>query len=501
MTLIEPTTKLMVLMFTDLAGSVDLKTRLGASVYARLISRHDALFKHVLAAIPGSQTIKDTGDGFLARFETASDAARAALCFQYALHQERWDPEPVGVRIGLHIGQVAELEKEDATGLPKLVGLAADITARIMDLATPGQILMTRTLFDDARQYIREHPKLNGDAGEMPALKWMAHGPYLFKGSDEPMDVFEVGAVGMAPLKEPPDSSKAKRAIRPGEAELFGWRPAIGLSVPGRDGWQLEQKIGEGGFGEVWLARQHRTHDARVFKFCFDADRLRSFKREMTLFRLLREALGDRKDIAKLWEVRLDKPPFYLESAFTKDGDLGTWSQRIGGIGKLPLSKRIELLADIADAVAAAHSIGVLHKDIKPSNVLIQVDPDGTPRPQLADFGIGLLADPSQLEARNITATGFTETVSGNDSSRTGTRMYSPPELLTGKPFTTKGDVYALSVVLYQLVVGDLARPLAQGWEREIEDPLLREDIAAGVAGNEADRIAGAAELADRLRR
>ncbi|MEX2215771.1 MAG: protein kinase [Phycisphaeraceae bacterium] len=493
----EPNTKLVVLMFTDLAGSVDLKTRLGASTYAKIISKHDHLFKDILATIPGAVTIKDTGDGFLAKFETTSDAVRAALRFQYVLSHETWDPEPARVRIGLHIGQVSELEKEEATGLPKIVGLAADIAARIMDLAVPGQILMSRTLFDDARQYIREHPPVNGEA--VPEVKWLAHGPYLFKGADEPMDVFEVGAVGIAPLKEPPDSGKARRAVRPGEEELLGWRPGAGLDVPSREGWKLEKKLGEGGFGEVWLARHHRTKESRVFKFCYDPDRLRSFKREMTLFRLLREALGTRDDIVRLYDVRLDQPPFFLESAYSPEGDLKDWAQRQGGIAKVPMQDRIDIVAGIADALAAAHSVGVLHKDVKPANVLIRIE--GTnPRPVLADFGIGMIGDMSELEARNITMTGFTETMMDNESSRTGTRLYAPPELLTGKPFTVQGDIFALGVLLYQMVVGDLSRPLAHGWETQIEDPILRGDIAAAVAGNMDERLKSASELAVRIR-
>ena len=60
-----------------------------------------------------------------------------------------------------------------------------------------------------------------------------------------------------------------------------------------------------------------------------------------------------------------------------------------------------------------------------------------------------------------ITEAGFTQITEANDSSRTGTRMYSPPESLKNKPFTTQGDVYALGVLLYQMVIGDLAHPLA----------------------------------------
>src|SRR5207302_1257805 len=123
--------------------------------------------------------------------------------------------------------------------------------------------------------------------------------------------------------------------------------------------------------------------------------------------------------------------------------------------------KRLDLVARIADAVAAAHSVGVLHKDIKPSNVLIHEERSGAYVPRLADFGIGMIADRSRLAAQSITDPGFTD-MTMNDSSRTGTRMYAPPESLLGKPYTIQGDVYSLGVLLYQMVIGDLSRPLAQ---------------------------------------
>ena len=65
------------------------------------------------------------------------------------------------------------------------------------------------------------------------------------------------------------------------------------------------------------------------------------------------------------------------------------------------------------------------------------------------------------------------------------------PELFAGKPASIASDIYALGVLLYQMTVGDLSRPLGQGWERDISDPLLVEDIAACVAGNQKERIAG----------
>ncbi|HEX4953668.1 MAG TPA: tetratricopeptide repeat protein [Thermoanaerobaculia bacterium] len=495
----EQASRLMVLLFTDVVGSVDKKSRLGVAAYSRLISRHDALFRQSLAPCPDAEINKDTGDGFLAHFERVDSAVGAALRFVQALRAESWGLEPLEVRVGLHSGQVEVLPDEGGAP-PKLVGLPVDLAARIMGLALPGQILVSRNVFDDARQYLREHPPAPGLAAGH-ALEWRAHGSYLFKGQDEPLPVFEVGAAGLAPLSPPPDSEKARRDVPPGEEPTLGWRPAVGLPIPFREGWELVGKVGEGGFGEAWLGRNSRTRTERIFKFCFDAERLRSFKRELTLFRLLRSALGERGDIARLFEVQLDEPPYFLESEYSEHGSLSDWAARQGGIDRVPLAVRLDLVARTATALGSAHDVGVLHKDLKPSNLLIYLGEDGQPRPRLADFGIGVLTGPSRLAELGITVTGFTETLlAGNESSRTGTRIYAPPETLAGKPFTIQGDIYALGVLLYQLVVGDLGRPLAVGWERQVDDELLREDIRACVHGDPQERLGSAHELAERLR-
>lgn len=499
--------RLMVLLFTDLVGSTQLKAELGTGVYAALAARHDEIFRRIIAASPGAEILKDLGDGFMVRFDTASQAVRAALLFQYAIATEPWKPVPLHVRIGLHLGEVTDLG-EDVLGKVKVVGLAADMAARLMSLALPNQILQTRAAFDESRQYQRVHPLAEDHNGigampgtfTAPTLRWVAHGPYLFKGVDEPVEVFEVGAEGIAPLTPPPDSDKARRAVRIDEEETLGWRPAIGLDIPNRSFWHLDRKLGEGGFGEVWLGSNSKTRERRVFKFCFDAERLRSFRRELTLVRLLREALGNRADIARLYEVHLENAPYYLESEYSELGNLTEWAEANGGISNVPLSLRLDIIRRVADAIAAAHGVGVLHKDIKPSNILMYRTEDGDIRPQIADFGIGVLADPAQLKSRNISVTGFTATsLTENYSSRTGTRMYAPPEAMLNMPFTVQGDVYALGVMLYQMVVGDLNRPLAEGWDCDIADPLLRQDIAACVQGDPARRLGSARELADRL--
>jgi serine/threonine-protein kinase len=485
-----PEQRLIVLLLTDVVGSTALKSRLGMPAYAALLKRHNALFESAVGGFRGARVIKHTGDGYLAAFDTPSDAARFALTFQRSMHDEPWGDVRLQTRVGIHSGQVEIIRQ---AGQDDVVGLTADLAARLMSLGLGGQILLTRGAFDDARQFVPD------DKAAAP-IRWLAHGTYQ-AGGDEPIDVFEVGYEGINPLAPPPDTAKSRRLVRHDEESVLGWRPSVGDAIPGKSRYVLVQKLGEGGFGEVWLAEDRTIRDRRVFKFCFNVERLRSLKREYVLFRLIREALGERDDIVRLLDYNLDAPPFYLESEYSAGGNLLEWAQHQGGAAAVPQAKRVRIVADVCDAVAAAHSVGILHKDIKPSNILMVAGPDGRPRPQLADFGIGFIADRSGLAKHAITETGFTQVTEAAEggSSRTGTRMYAPPESIVNRPFTTHGDVYALGVLLYQMACGDLERPLTPEWRDDVADLVLRDDIAAAVSRDAASRVS-AAGLGKRLR-
>ncbi len=490
-------TRFAVLLFTDIVGSTELKARHGVPAYSEALRAHNGHFERIARDCLNVRTLQTRGDGYFAEAGSIAEAVRFALLFEEAMREGPWGTVRLSVRVGIHAGEVGTLvaaaPSPQEVPSPRdtwIVGPAADLAARITDLAMGGQILLTRFPFDEARHFIREHPPVAGKA--MPPLCWLAHGPYLLKGRDEPMDIFEVGAEGLAPLVAPPDGDKAKRAIRPGEEETLGWRPAIGLEIPGRPDWHLIERLGAGGFGEVWTGEHAKLHQRRAFKFCFDDERLRALKREVTLVRLLRSALGERDDIVHIHELKLDTPPFYLESDLAPHGNLLQWAECQGGLDKIPLAQRIALVAHAATALAAAHSVGVLHKDIKPTNILIFDGPNGEPRPRLVDFGIGTLADPAVLKEFGVTGAGFTRATLERS---TGTPTYSPPEYLAGKPYTIQGDIYGLGVLLYQLVTLKPHDPLAQGWEREVTDPFLREDIAACVDGDPTRRLPSAADL------
>jgi serine/threonine protein kinase/DNA-binding winged helix-turn-helix (wHTH) protein len=413
---------------------------------------------------PVLRTLVLSGSGQPRSFDRAFDALTAAL------------DEPAGAAV--HV-----LEFTAGSRPPLLL-------QQLASLAQPTQVLLSRGAFDLVR---------DGADGRGDGLAWLAHGPYLFEGVSEPVEVFEVGRLGHSFLKPPPDTNGGRRALRPGDEATLGWRPALALTVPGRNEWTLLDKLGEGGFGEVWLAG-HASGERRVFKFCFDASRLRGLKREATLFQILKDELGDRDDIAKVLDWNFDEPPYFLESEYTEGGSLADWGQAAGGITSVPLETRLELIAQVAEALAAAHSVGVLHKDVKPQNVLIAEDAEGKPKARLADFGVGIVRDKSILLGRDFTVTGFTEATKDANRNEGGTRLYAAPELLEGRTATTLADIYALGVVLYQVVVGDLERALAPGWERDVADDLLREDIGACVEGRPERRLGNAQVLAERLR-
>jgi len=278
------------------------------------------------------------------------------------------------------------------------------------------------------------------------------------------------------------------------EAERFRFDFKPGDMVPRRPLWRLIAPLGQGDRNDVWLAEQRKTGERRVFKFAGTPQRLQALKREATLARILMGSLGQRPDLARVLEWNFDANPMFIESSFGGD-DLIKWADREGGLAAVPLARRLAVVAAAARTIAAAHSVGVLHKDIKPGNLLI----DETGQVRLVDFGSGRLLDEARLTNLNVSGIGLTQTGPLSSDSRTGTFGYLAPELLQGAAPTIQSDVYALGVLLFQMVVGDFARQPNAGWEADVADPLLRADIAAAADGRPERRLASAAALAERL--
>jgi non-specific serine/threonine protein kinase len=366
-------------------------------------------------------------------------------------------------------------------------GRAADVQRKPLEvlallLSNAGEVVTREELLDqvwDNRPTV-EHVinnalvKLRAALGGTNAAMIVTHSRvgYRFEGK------LERAPVGRA--------ARSDLALREGEA------------VPGRSNFLFERMLGRSREHEVWLARHQRTGEKRVYKFCIEGGRLAGLKREATLARVLREQLGPREDLVRMIDWNFEHPPYYLESEFG-GASLRDWAKDDDRLASMRLEERLQLFLQIADAVGAAHSVGVIHKDLKPANVLVSPTMQAW-RVKIADFGSGRLLDPERLSELTMSRLGFTVTEHPGTGSDSGTPLYLAPELLAGGAATIQSDVYALGLLLYQLLVGDLTRPLVPGWDRHIENPLLRADVAEATDVDPAQRTSSALLLAQRLR-
>ncbi|MBE7558487.1 protein kinase [bacterium] len=487
-------TGVLTLVFTDMVESTRAKQDLGDAAGTRMIRLQQDTIRRVLERFRDSQEISTAGDSFFIVFLRPSDAVRFALQVHAALREvSRETPRPIFVRIGIHMGEVFIQEKQEA-GAMDVLGIQVDTASRVMSLASGGQTLLTRSVFDNSRTVLRGEEFVG--LGE---ISWLEHGAYRFKGVDHPFGICEVGETTHAPLAPPTDSEKAHRVVSADQEPVLGWRPAIDQEIPTAPGWTLVEKLGEGGFGEVWKARHKTMKEVRVFKFCFRADRVRSLKREVTLFRLLRQQIGEHPNIVRLYDVFFDEPPYYIVMEAVEGRDLGQFWEDARVRERLPIQTRLEIVAQVADALQAAHDAGIIHRDIKPSNILVSSRNNIDVQVKLTDFGIGQVVSSELLEGK--TAMGFTQTFMGTEmSSRSGTHLYMAPELVAGQPASTRSDIYSLGVVLYQIAIGDLSRGLAPDWRKDVHDRLLADIMAPCFAGNPAERYASVSELAKKLR-
>jgi non-specific serine/threonine protein kinase/serine/threonine-protein kinase len=228
---------------------------------------------------------------------------------------------------------------------------------------------------------------------------------------------------------------------------LAGSEPVL----PERVGpYRIVRLLGEGGMGRVYEAEQEEPVRRRVAlkltRGGLDPDRI------IARFHAERQALAvlDHPNIARVFDAGSTpegRPWFAME--LVEGEPITRWAQR----RRLSLKQRIELLLPVCDAVQHAHRKGVIHRDLKPSNLLV-VESDGVGVPKIIDFGIAKAIEAPLLAQSS--ATRFGELV--------GTPEYMSPEqaALGAVDIDTRSDVYALGLVLYELLVGELPMSVEQ---------------------------------------
>ena len=191
--------------------------------------------------------------------------------------------------------------------------------------------------------------------------------------------------------------------------------------------------LGRGGMGEVYRAEDLKLGQAVALKFLPKAftdraDRLARFLQEVRLARQV-----SHPNVCRVHDIGEVGGQHFLSMEYIDGEDLSSLLRRIG---RLPSDKALELARQLCAGLAAAHDRKVLHRDLKPANVLI----DGRGRAHLADFGLANVAD-ERRDALEVA----------------GTPGYMAPEQLEGRAVTTRTDVYALGLVLYEMFTGKRA--------------------------------------------
>lgn len=373
-------------------------------------------------------------------------------------------------------GAEVALDRSSYDILLTLLRHAGEVVTKdeLLEAGWPGRVVSENSL---AKAVSRLRQALGGDAASLRAV----HG-YGYR---------LAAAVAFAPVA--PDTVEAA----PHEAA----RLREGDRLPHRTGWRLGRRLGEGASGVIMLAVSE-SGETRAVKLATSEAGLRGLKREIALSRYIRSVRGDEAPVLPVLGWNLSQPPFFLELPVHPEGNLRDWATFRGGLASVPLAGRLALAVALCDSVAALHAIGVIHRDLKPENLYPVADPaaDGGHRILLGDLGASDAAATPALAELGITMSILDTARAGSSSRYGGSLLYIAPEVIAGEMPTQRSDLFALGVLVYQLAIGDLRRSLAPGWEADIDDALLREDIALAAAANPARRIGNAQALAQRLR-
>ncbi|WP_461027567.1 nSTAND1 domain-containing NTPase, partial [Streptomyces sparsus] len=252
--------------------------------------------------------------------------------------------------------------------------------------------------------------------------------------------------------------------------------------------YRIERLLGRGGMGEVYRALDtlHDRHVAlKVLSDTADERYARRLRREAELVTRLAHP-----HIVDVLESGESDGRLYVAMRLVDGSDL----RRVLGAGPLTPRRAVRVLAQVAGALDAAHEGGIVHRDVKPSNILIGASDDA----YLTDFGI---ARPLDAEATRLTRTG----------SYVGSLDYISPEQLRGHEVTGTADVYALACVLYECLTGKVPFPAddpAAKLAAQLNDPpaapsvfdprippALDMVVATGMDKDPHRRFAGAGEL------
>ncbi|TWT43437.1 protein kinase domain-containing protein [Botrimarina hoheduenensis] len=453
-------------VFTDLVGSVDLKTRVPGDTAAQ---RDEAYVRLVLTphrerieaglADAGGRVVSTAGDGHFLAFTDTAKAALWALSVQ-ALHQttpiEIGRAAQVRVRIGLHAG-VPQRDPNDETNY---IGRAVDYASRLADQASADQVLASRSV-----------ASLLEDAG-LSDVRLHSHGRRSLRGIGE-VELFEVLGKGGQPRSPRADAAPPDQrqwTVLPATMGLTDYHrgSTSGLSattLPPQKrlgNYELGELIGAGGMGNVYKAKHTQFGRTRAIKL-IKPELMGSGAGESAVRRFYQEvratgALEHPNLVVAIDSSAPDDEQHYLVMEYI-DG-VGV-DRLLAQHGRLDPGAACEIARQAALGLEHLASQGLVHRDVKPSNLMVTLRDDPTastgtqaakpPKTavvKLMDLGLALLAGNDRERVTRI------------DHGGMGTGYYMSPEQWRTTSVDIRADIYSLGCTLYHLLTGE--PPFAQ---------------------------------------
>ena len=264
-------------------------------------------------------------------------------------------------------------------------------------------------------------------------------------------------------------------------------------------GYRIESRIGSGGMAVVFRARDERLGRSVALKVLAPSLAGDSEFRERFIRESRAAAAVDHPHIIPVYAAGEADSVLYIAMRFVAGGDLRSVIYREG---PLPADRVVSFLSPVASALDAAHAAGLVHRDVKPANILVDTGQGQPDHPYLSDFGLSKGA---------ASSAGLTEA-----GQFLGTPDYSAPEQISGKPVHLQTDQYALACVAFTMLTGKLpfarAEPMMVLWAHVTDppprvtdrrpdlSPTVDQVLARALAKTPQNRFSSCGEFADSLR-
>ncbi len=246
------------------------------------------------------------------------------------------------------------------------------------------------------------------------------------------------------------------------ETPLEGF--ARGATFAGR--YEIIEELGSGGMGKVYRAEDKKVGEEVALKvispgMAVSSETLERFRNELKVARKIKH-----KNVCQMFDLGEDAGTYFITMEYVPGENLKSFIKRAK---RLDIGSAVSLAKEICEGMAAAHRLGIIHRDLKSSNIMI--DDEGEAR--IMDFGIA-----RSLESKKLTG----------DGKVVGTPQYMSPEQISGEELDRRTDIYSFGIILYEMLTGkvpfDGDTSLAIAYQHKNEPPLNPRDFNPQIPNN-----------------